>query len=158
MELKFTKNAVVIQVDEFELNLYGIEIVLYCSVVLLCWRFELNLYGIEMLIILTALSCSEGLNWTFMELKFFSMVLSIETSVFELNLYGIEIPFSLMKKQLMIVWIEPLWNWNTQPRADSLFVSLCLNWTFMELKYFHTSKSIDALYSFELNLYGIEIL
>ena len=26
MELKFTKNAVVIQVDEFELNLYGIEI------------------------------------------------------------------------------------------------------------------------------------
>ena len=51
-----------------------------------------------------------------------------------MNLYGIEILFLLKNEQLMIVWIEPLWNWNsgiTQGKAHHW----SLNWTFMELKF-----------------------
>ena len=120
--------------ETFELNLYGIEIVLYCSVVLLCWRFELNLYGIEMLIILTALSCSEGLNWTFMELKFLSARSELQDKVFELNLYGIEIWRHEEHQCAKWVWIEPLWNWNLHDALRLLPCAWGLNWTFMELK------------------------
>ena len=54
--------------------------------------------------------------------------------MFELNLYGIEISISLGYLIIKIVWIEPLWNWNTLPIALPI-----------EEK------------KFELNLYGIEI-
>ena len=54
------------------------------------------------------------------------------------------------------VWIEPLWNWNSL--ADlRIGLCVCLNWTFMELKWRYRSCKLESIFSFELNLYGIEI-
>ena len=76
-------------------------------------RFELNLYGIEILKNDRKLWNQKSLNWTFMELKF------LNCNAFILA---------------VTVWIEPLWNWNTEGKILLSLIAV-----------------------FELNLYGIEI-
>ena len=118
--------------------------------------FELNLYGIEIWFHLLCFHTKRCLNWTFMELKFVLANRTCRWNLFELNLYGIEIWTTDCKKVRHGVWIEPLWNWNIQFWLCYVLRN-CLNWTFMELKYnIRWSKCITN-FTFELNLYGIEI-
>mgnify|MGYP004518300025 CR=1 FL=1 len=72
MELKCDMNSYNIFVNrQFELNLYGIEIIDLDLYLHLEVAFELNLYGIEIWkFVLINVCCLHRLNWTFMELKY----------------------------------------------------------------------------------------
>ena len=87
--------------------------------------FELNLYGIEIKVSNHTFQPGDSLNWTFMELK-----------------WGIPEPWGAC----VLVWIEPLWNWN----FFCFFVVLLL--LLFELNLYGIEMKV-----FELNLYGIEI-
>ena len=141
-------------------------------------RFELNLYGIEMPgwsagnmrpavwieplwnwngVVRHGRRLQGGLNWTFMELKLWSLLRMCATLWFELNLYGIEIiicpnwqnfyrrlNWTFMELKLIIykavhivnlVWIEPLFmELKSKDNAQKYIDLHRLNWTFMELK------------------------
>ena len=90
--------------------------------------FELNLYGIEMGYSWAVRSVCPCLNWTFMELKFF---------LFFRCTFAAFVWIEPLWNWNESVWIEPLWNWNCHSQLQC-FHSCCLNWTFMELKSYHS--------------------
>ena len=84
--------------------------------------------------VLTPPSC---LNWTFMELK--------------LELYCV------VHTCAILVWIEPLWNWNSHMLSISeslplVWIEPLWNWNYI------TRQNAKHGIRFELNLYGIEIV
>ena len=126
MELKLLIQECSSPHDAFELNLYGIEIRFNVTQNMGVALFELNLYGIEISIV-----------WFWRD----------KTRRFELNLYGIEIMFNFRKAISLLVWIEPLWNWNLLACEVFLRDPCRLNWTFMELKFFNGNKIFNVLFN-----------
>ena len=140
------------------MNLYGIEIWVYLLDRIFQQLFELNLYGIEILKMLEKYVAEKGFELNLYGIEISNKVLkSICINLFELNLYGIEMKIQRwLRKCLLWVWIEPLWNWNLGPTRSEAWktafelnlygIEICnkvvthelpssLNWTFMELKW-----------------------
>ena len=96
--------------------------------------FELNLYGIEILLVIIKAENLGRLNWTFMELKYIVCTsVSFSPLVWIEPLWNWNSHSDKVSKGICIVWIEPLWNWNMLAASQAALM-LGLNWTFMELK------------------------
>ena len=143
--------------DTFELNLYGIEIKLCRVVLYMIFGFELNLYGIEIWSIRVSLWILYCLNWTFMELKSRNGIAAEQRGLVWIEpLWNWNTNWSVWSMLLWNVWIEPLWNWNCSRRtacrwARMVWIEPLWNWNHYHLLMFFNVKM------FELNLYGIEI-
>ena len=121
----------------FELNLYGIEILLLLLLHHLCRRLNWTFMELKCDFAFDALLRKIRLNWTFMELKLMIDAVWASTPAARLNWTFMELKYNIWHRNC--VWPKRL-NWTfmelkfwascaMQPEL------LCLNWTFMELKY-----------------------